>query len=258
MKKSFCIYGIALLLAGCAAQKNISKPAARLLNNELLKHAHTGICILDVESGKYIYQYQSDKYFVPASNTKVFTLYAGMKYLKDSLSIYLHPLDSFYRHMIQQSDNDQAEQTLLATSYTVTGIMSDSLLIDTLLKTDLKELPQQPSWVDGSGLSRYNLFTPQDLVWMLNKMKNEFGLDRLQNIFATGGQGTLKDLYRSDSGYIYAKTGTLSGQIALSGFLITSKNKLLIFSILVNNHRWAAMAIRRAIEEFLTSIRKRE
>ena len=29
--------------------------------------------------------YQSDKYFVPASNTKLFSLYAGMKYLGDSI-----------------------------------------------------------------------------------------------------------------------------------------------------------------------------
>ena len=61
--------------------------------------------------------------------------------------------------------------------------MNDEKIIDTLLKTDFKDLPQKPRWVDGSGLSRYNLFTPQDFVAILNKMKNEFGMERIKVIF---------------------------------------------------------------------------
>ena len=61
--------------------------------------------------------------------------------------------------------------------------MSDERVIDTLLKTDFKGLPQKPGWVDGSGLSRYNLFSPQDLVFILNKMKNDFGMERIKNLF---------------------------------------------------------------------------
>ena len=86
------------------------------------------------------------------------------------------------------------------------------------------------------GLSRYNLFSPQDLVFILNKMKNDFGMEKIKNLFPTGNEGTLANYYVSESGYIFAKTGTLSGVIALSGFLYTKKNKLLIFSVLVNNH----------------------
>ena len=114
--------------------------------------------------------------------------------------------------------------------------MNDESIIDTLLKTDFKDLPQKPAWADGSGLSRYNLFSPQDLVFILNKMKNDFGMERIKNLFPTGNEGTLANYYVSESGYIFAKTGTLSGVIALSGFLYTKKNKLLIFSVLVNNH----------------------
>ena len=49
---------------------------------------------------------------------------------------------------------------------------------------------------DGSGLSRYNLFTPQDFVTILNKMKNEFGMERIKNIFPTGGAGTISSYYK--------------------------------------------------------------
>jgi D-alanyl-D-alanine carboxypeptidase/D-alanyl-D-alanine-endopeptidase (penicillin-binding protein 4) len=76
-------------------------------------------------------------------------------------------------------------------------------------------------------------------------------MERLKIIFATGGTGTLESYYKSDSGHIYAKTGTLGGVVALSGYLLTEKRRLLIFSILVNNHRNSATTIRRKIESFL-------
>jgi D-alanyl-D-alanine carboxypeptidase (penicillin-binding protein 4) len=53
------------------------------------------------------------------------------------------------------------------------------------------------------------------------------------------------------------RTGTLSGVIALSGFLYTKKNKLLIFSVLVNNHHASGHTGRRAVEKFMHTIRER-
>ena len=158
--------------------------------------------------------------------------------------------------MMHRSDNFFAEQLLLMVSNENLGYMNDEAIIDTLLKTDLKDVPQKPTWVDGCGLSRYDLFTPKDFVYILDKMKNEFGLKRLEIILPTGGQGTLSSHYIKDSGQIYAKTGSLSGDAALSGFLITKKNKLLVFSILVNNYEGSGSSVRNAFEQFLESIIK--
>jgi serine-type D-Ala-D-Ala carboxypeptidase/endopeptidase (penicillin-binding protein 4) len=171
--------------------------------------------------------------------------------------IYSHPTDSLLKPMMHRSDNFFAEQSLLMVSNEFLGVMNDARIIDTILKTDFKDLPQKPRWADGSGLSRYNLFTPQDFVVILNKMKNEFGMDRIKEIFPTGGEGTLSSYYKSDSTFIYAKTGTLSGVVALSGFLYTKQNKLLIFSVLVNNHQGSATAVRRAVERFIQGIRQK-
>ena len=159
--------------------------------------------------------------------------------------------------MMYRSDNFFAEQSLLMVSTKLLDVMNDEKIIDTLLKTDFKDLPQKPGWVDGSGLSRYNLFTPQDFIAILNKMKNEFGMERIKNILPTGGTGTLSNYYKAESGYIFAKTGTLSGVVALSGFLYTKKNKLLIFSVLVNNHQSNATNIRRAVEKFIEEVRNK-
>ncbi|HYO21981.1 MAG TPA: D-alanyl-D-alanine carboxypeptidase [Flavisolibacter sp.] len=171
--------------------------------------------------------------------------------------MHSQPTDSLLKPMMHRSDNFFAEQSLLMVSNEALGVMNDAKIIDTILKTDFKDLPQKPRWVDGSGLSRYNLFTPQDFVFILNKMKNEFGMARIKEIFPTGGEGTLSSYYKTDSTFIYAKTGTLSGVVALSGFLTTRDGKELIFSVLVNNHQGSASNVRRAVEKFIQGIREK-
>ena len=169
--------------------------------------------------------------------------------------IHSQPTDSLLRSMMHRSDNFFAEQSLLMVSNERLGVMNDERIIDTLLKVDFRDLPQKPRWVDGSGLSRYNLFSPKDFVAILEMMKNDFGMDRIKHILATGGEGTISNYYKSDSGYIYGKTGTLSGVVAFSGFLYTRKGRLLIFSTLVNNHQSSATEVRRSVEKFLQDIR---
>jgi D-alanyl-D-alanine carboxypeptidase/D-alanyl-D-alanine-endopeptidase (penicillin-binding protein 4) len=169
--------------------------------------------------------------------------------------IYSQPVDSMFKPLMHRSDNFFAEQTLMMVSNQLFAEMDEQKLIAHLLKNDLSGFPQKPRWVDGSGLSRYNLFTPEDFVWLLLKMKDEFGLDRLKTILPTGNTGTLRNYYVDEAGLIFAKTGSLTGHLALSGFLITPKNKLLVFSVIVNNHNTSAMNVRRAVEKFLKQVR---
>lgn len=173
----------------------------------------------------------------------------------ESNYVYSQPLDSVLSIMMHRSDNFFAEQSLLMVSEKLLGKMDDRSIIQEVLSSDFADMPQSPGWVDGSGLSRYNLFSPRDFVFILNKMKDEFGMGRMKTILPTGGTGTLTSLYHNEAGYIFAKTGTLNGVVALSGYLITKKNKLLIFSILVNNHRSSSAEIRQGIEKFLIRVR---
>jgi serine-type D-Ala-D-Ala carboxypeptidase/endopeptidase (penicillin-binding protein 4) len=171
--------------------------------------------------------------------------------------IYSQPTDSMLKPMMHRSDNFFAEQSLMMVGQKVLGEMNDARIINRLLDTDLKDLPQKPHWVDGSGLSRYNLFTPQDMVTILNKMRLEFGIERMKEILPTGNEGTLTNYYKNETGYVFAKTGTLSGVVAFSGYLFTKKNKLLIISVLVNNHQASATAVRRAVEKFVEQVREK-
>lgn len=170
-------------------------------------------------------------------------------------SVYSQPTDSMLRVMMWESDNHLADQSLLMVSQQRLGKMNDGELIEQVMKTDFAAMPHDPRWTDGSGLSRYNLFSPDDFVFILERMKKEFGMNRIAGIFPTGGVGTLKSYYNSIPGQLYAKTGTLSGVVALSGFLQGRSGKWLIFSVLVNNHRTTAKTVREGVEKFLLRVR---
>lgn len=170
-------------------------------------------------------------------------------------AIHSRPVDSLFKPMMFNSDNFFAEQTLLMASNEKLGYMSDGEMIDYLLKNDLKNLPTKPRWADGCGLSRYNLFSPKDLIFILDKLQKDFGLERIKRILPTGGQGTLRGYYENAGGNIYAKTGSISNNVSLSGYLYTKQNKLLLFSVMINNYSGSGRAGRKAIEKFIQEVR---
>ena len=145
--------------------------------------------------------------------------------------------DSINKRMMQESDNFLAEQLLLLASSTLSDTLNTGTAIAYMLENHLKELKQQPRWVDGSGLSRYNLFSPEAIVYVLNTMYREVPKERLFSLFAAGGEsGTIADWYPGNPRpYIYAKTGTLGNNHNISGYLITKSGKTLIFNFM-NNH----------------------
>jgi D-alanyl-D-alanine carboxypeptidase/D-alanyl-D-alanine-endopeptidase (penicillin-binding protein 4) len=169
--------------------------------------------------------------------------------------IHTVPTDTLLKIMMNRSDNFFAEQVLLMTSQQLLGRMDDAAIIDTILKTDFANFPQKPEWVDGSGLSRFNLTTPENYITLLQKMETEFPLERIKAIFAEGGKGTLSNYYKNMPGKLYAKTGTLGNQIALSGYFFTNKGTTLLFSVLVANHvSPSTYPVRHAVEEYLNAI----
>lgn len=92
--------------------------------------------------------------------------------------------------------------------------------------------------VDGSGLSRYNLLSPAQIIYLLVKMNNKYpSMSGYTAAFPVAGQeGTLENRLTSEAvkGRIQAKTGTMSGVVSLAGYLSTADNQTVVFCIMMD------------------------
>ncbi|MGI9546352.1 MAG: D-alanyl-D-alanine carboxypeptidase [Flavobacteriaceae bacterium] len=165
--------------------------------------------------------------------------------------------DSVLIRMMLESDNFLAEQLLLTASSVLSDTLSSRTSMDYIRENALSGLKQQPRWVDGSGLSRYNLFTPESLVSILHNMLMEFGETYILEFFPTGGvSGTLEDYYHgSPEPYVFAKSGTMGNIYCISGYLRANSGRLLIFSIMNNGFTISHQRLRDEIQIVLELIR---
>jgi len=128
--------------------------------------------------------------------------------------------------------------------------------------TQLGVNPTSYSVVDGSGLSRKNLISPEALVQLLQAIATspEAKIFRA-SLPVAGVSGSLQGRFRNTSaqGIVQAKTGTLRGAISLSGYIDSLQYEPLAFSIMVNQSEQPVSTLRQAIDEIvvlLTQLRR--
>jgi len=146
--------------------------------------------------------------------------------------------DTVFRRMLVRSDNFLAEQLLLQSAAARYGRPDADAILSYATDTLLPALGiENIRWADGSGLSRYNLVTPRQMSRLVMALEQEMGRDRLLSLLAVGGKsGTLKNRFnRKRKTYVWAKTGSLSGVVCVSGLLLSKRGKWLAFSFMHNN-----------------------
>ena len=171
-------------------------------------------------------------------------------------TLYGIETDSIYKRMLLKSDNFLAEQLLLAASGMISDTLSTKKAIHFMLDNQLKDLEQQPRWVDGSGLSRYNLFTPKSFVQILQKLHREIPEERLFALFPMWGPDSTVEQWEDPTTepFLFAKSGSVGNNYNLSGYVKTKSGKLLIFSFMNNHFRVSSKEIRRTIYTTLKSL----
>ena len=154
-------------------------------------------------------------------------------HISDSLIVSAH-------NLMQESDNLTAElfTKTLAVNDSTTGNWTDGLnsiksfLADSAgIDTTLLRL------ADGSGVSRYNLTSADQLIKLLSYVHASKHRDNFIFTLPGGGSNsTLKDRLKLSKSKIRAKTGHLSGVSCLSGYIFSDKYGPLAFSMLMNGY----------------------
>ena len=117
--------------------------------------------------------------------------------------------------------------------------------------------PNEYVFYDGSGLSRQNLVTPHAIVELLRYAQSQPWGESFRATLPVGGvDGTLADRFRDPRlhGQVEAKTGSLDGVKALSGYLTTDRGEKVAFSILTNNFNLPGKDVLEAMDSVVQAI----
>jgi len=158
-----------------------------------------------------------------------------------TVAIYRSPrLSEIIKVINKRSSNFAAEQLFLTIGKMQKGEGSQAASA-TAVKEYMEKIGVDTgdlSIVDGSGLSRYNLVTPKDIVALLDYMARNryFGLF-YDSLAIAGTDGTLKKRMQSPplQGNLRGKTGSMNHVRNLSGYMTTVGGERLAFAILINN-----------------------
>ena len=182
-------------------------------------------------NGSTIYSKNPDSYMIPASNLKLLVTAAALQKLNPQGKIRSRSIREWIMVTNLRSNNSYADILLrYLGGYSSVKSSLSTIGID----------PKGYRMADGSGLSRNNLATPRTLVNTLKAMYSARGSDIfLASLPVAGRTGTLKNRlrYTSAQGTVRAKTGTLRGVRAVSGYVENPHYGTLVFSAIANQPR---------------------
>ena len=163
-----------------------------------------------------------------------------MEELKDYNVLNSSQVDDVYSAILKDSDNLISESITANISFR----LNDTISVDKGVKL-IKRLSKQIELFDGSGLSRYNLVTPKSIISSLHDIYDLVGFDRIKKIFPKNY------IIQDNEDFVWGRTGTLKNNHNYSGYLITDKNRIYIFSIMINHFTNDLSKIKEVIVDFL-------
>jgi D-alanyl-D-alanine carboxypeptidase/D-alanyl-D-alanine-endopeptidase (penicillin-binding protein 4) len=208
------------------------------------------------------YGYQ-DVPFITSPDMTAFLLTDTLHKSVETMPLAVHPdarifyagkMDSLYLPMLHESDNAVAEQLLVMIA--AEKGWDPTKVIENLKKEPGNEFMKDIRWVDGSGLSRYNLIRPKDFIHILELLAKEVAPDRLRTLLPEASKtGTMRNVQDLNPGVrIWAKSGSFGNTYDLSGYYLTKEGKTLAFSILSNLGNTPVKDIKNSVVEFLKAI----
>jgi len=116
--------------------------------------------------------------------------------------------------------------------------------------------------IDGSGLSRFNQVTPNQILQLLDYSfhHESTNYEFISALPIAGIDGTLKHRMYPIAGKVRAKTGTLAGVASLAGYAINADKEPFAFVIVMNGNNgsiWKYREIEDKIMLYLTHFSRR-
>jgi D-alanyl-D-alanine carboxypeptidase/D-alanyl-D-alanine-endopeptidase (penicillin-binding protein 4) len=144
------------------------------------------------------------------------------------------PLSTLLGLMLPPSDNFFAETLIkdLGTRYGGAGTTAAGAAV--VRSTIASHFGLHPSVVDGSGLSRSDHTSPEQIVTLLSDLsRSPLGTTLRKDLAVAGESGTLSERMRGSpaAGHCQAKTGTLTGASNLAGYCQAANGNILAFAI---------------------------
>ncbi len=165
------------------------------------------------------------------------------------------PVGTLIRDMMLFSDNQVADMLVLQLGLiNGAGTLEDGIA---QIERELSELcvPLAGVMDDGSGLSRSNFRSAREFQEILRAIRNSETAEVFESQLPIGGvSGTLRRRFGGDPGRVQAKTGTIFGGRALSGYAVTDSGRDVVFSILINGDREQTSASLGALDALVRTI----
>ncbi len=221
-----------------------------IIDTPTFRSAKWGILVESLDR-QVLYSRNPTTRLIPASNTKLLTTAAALQRLDiNTARIRGSSLTSWVTTTNRDSNNNYAEILLR-----FIGGASAARQSLTQLGVNSSGFRQ----ADGSGLSRSNSTSPDALIDLLQAMTSAKGSDVFYQSLPVGGvSGTLRRRFRNTAaqGKVRAKTGTLRGVRALSGYLEHPEYGRVVFSILINQPGQSGTTMLRAIDDVVLQLTK--
>lgn len=152
------------------------------------------------------------------------------------------PIFQLMADTLKPSDNLYADSLYLHTAAVLNGAPVNWKEAQPVVKKFLEQQTninfKQAVFTDGSGLSRYNLVTPEQTISLLKFLYQRFPLsyEYIASLPISGRDGTLQKRFRipSQQGFVRAKTGTMTGVNGLSGYLYNANGHTIAFAMYIN------------------------
>ena len=220
----------------------------RVVNAPTFRKGRWGIKVQALRDGTVFYERNSNNFFIPASNMKLFVTAAALQKYGPEARPYQSRVADWVKYINERSNNKSADALFRTMGYS-SGV-----------KQALRGLQVNPNGFrmrDGSGLSRGNSVQPGTVIQLLGAMNRAQGSDAFRRSLPVAGRsGTLRRRFNGTpaAGRVFAKTGTLRGVRALSGYLEHPLYGTLLFSILVNQPGQSGSRMLGAIDSIVGTV----